>query len=130
MIVTRGLWRTLIAIASLLVLGAVVGVTVDRLMHRNRSDHTLLIEQVHADPLGTMQRELNLRPEQRARVGAILERRQSAIDSVWVETHVRLRAVIDSVVSEIAAVLDPDQAVRFRRLADELHSGPGGLPRH
>jgi hypothetical protein len=130
MTLTRGLGRTLIAIASLLVLGAVAGITTDRILHRRPAGHALLLEEVSADPIGTMDRFLDLRPDQRTRVAAILEKRQSAIDSVWVGTHVRLRATIDSVVNEIAAVLDPDQAQRFRQLADSLHGGPGGFPRH
>jgi hypothetical protein len=62
-------------------------------------------------------------PDQRARIAGIFEKRQGSIDAVWSDTHVRLRATIDSVVNEIAAQLDPDQAAKFRRLADELHRG-------
>jgi hypothetical protein len=130
MIVTRSLWRTLIAIASLLVLGAVAGVAVDRIIQTHSRSGAIQLEHVSRDPLGAIDSALDLRPEQRTRVAAILETRQADIDRVWVETHVRLRAAIDSVVDEISAELDPDQAERFRKLADELHSGPRGIPRH
>ncbi|HEX9895162.1 MAG TPA: hypothetical protein VGA78_14620 [Gemmatimonadales bacterium] len=120
--------RAVLAAVALLILGGAIGVTADRLHHRPHGTAALWAE-VQKDPVGVMQRELDLRPEQRARVAAIMEQRQGAIDAVWRDTHVRLRATIDSVVSEIAAVLDPDQAERFRRLADEIHSGPAGMHR-
>lgn len=122
-------WRAWVAALALLVIGAAVGVTVDRLHHRSGGPLSKLIADVHRDPMGVMERELGLRPEQRSRVAAILERRQGAIDAVWQDTHVRLRATVDSVVSEIAAELDSAQARRFRELADEIHNSPGFFPR-
>ena len=122
-------WRAWVAALALLVLGAAAGVAVDRLHHRSGGPLSKLIAEVHRDPMSVMERELGLRPEQRSRVAAILERRQGAIDAVWQDTHVRLRATVDSVVSEISAELDSGQARRFRALADEIHNAPGFLPR-
>ena len=122
-------WRSWVAASALLILGAAAGIAADRLHHRTGGRISRLVAEVHRDPMAVMERELNLRPEQRSRVAAILERRQGAIDAVWQDTHVRLRATVDSVVSEIAAELDSAQARRFRAIADEIHSSPGFLPR-
>ena len=117
----RARWRTVIASLSLLILGAAAGITIDRVLHRSPDGHTLLMEDVQEDPLGVMDRFLDLSPEQRERVAAVLASRQATLDTVWESTHIRLQATMDSVVDEIAAVLDPDQAERFRQLVDELH---------
>jgi hypothetical protein len=121
--------RTVVAAASLVVLGAAMGVTADRLLHRTPRVAGFQLADVQADPLGTIDRLIQLRPEQRERVAAILEKRQSNIDAVWQETHTKLIATIDSVISEIAAVLDPDQAERFRAAARKLHGLPEELHR-
>ena len=130
MIVQRGLWRTLIAIGSLLVLGAVAGVSADRMLHREPAGRAFQMSHLRSEPLDVMDSVIDMRPEQRERVAAILETRQPAIDSVWFDTHVRLRTIIETLVADIAAVLDPDQAERFHQLVEELHSTPSGLPRH
>jgi hypothetical protein len=117
-------WRTVVAVISLIAIGAASGVTFDRLHHRQSNRHMALMDEVRNDPIGALDRRLSLRPEQRERVAAIIQQRQGAIDAVWNDTHIRLQATIDSVVNEIAAVLDPDQAATFRAAARELHGDP------
>jgi hypothetical protein len=120
---SRSRWHTVLAIASLLVIGAAVGVTVDRLLHGRAAGHGVMFAaEIHADPIGVLDRELDLRPEQRERVAAIIEARQGGVDRVWLETHTKLQATLDTVVSEVAAVLDADQAARFRILVEEMHA--------
>ncbi len=65
-------WRQWISALGLLVIGAVVGVSTDRLLHRGGSFHARLLEAVQRDPVGLMERELHLTPDQRTRVAAIL----------------------------------------------------------
>src|SRR5688572_17375186 len=96
-------WKTVVAVASLLAIGAASGVTFDRLHHRQSNPHMTMLEEVRKDPVGVLDRRLGLKPEQRERVAAIIQQRQGAIDAVWRDTHVRLQATIDSVVNEIAA---------------------------
>ena len=120
----RSGWKAWIAALALLVIGAAVGITMDRLHHRSGSSGSSLHAQVRRDPMAVMERELDLRPEQRPRIAAILERRQNAVNDVWQDAHVRLRATVDSVVSELAAELDSSQARRLRTLAEELHGSP------
>jgi hypothetical protein len=121
-------WRHWVSALGILVLGAAAGITADRVLHRSGNSHGRLLEEVRRDPVAVMQRELGLTPEQRTRVAAILESRQGHFDSIWADTHHRLAASLDSLVSEIAAVLDSSQVGRFRALVDEVHSAPGSLP--
>jgi Spy/CpxP family protein refolding chaperone len=126
---TRLGWNGWVAALALLAIGAAAGIAVDRLHHRGNGPLGSLHAQVQRDPLGVLDRELDLRPEQRARVAAILERQQGAMDAVWHDAHSRLRTTIDSMVSEIAAELDSSQIQRFRSLVDEVHGSPGVPPR-
>ena len=119
---SRG-WKPWLAIVSLFALGAVSGITADRFHHRGNQQR-MRLQRVHDDPVGEIERRITLRPDQRAQISAILAKRQGAIDAVWSDTHVRLQATVDSVVAEIAAVLDAEQAEEFRALARELHGQP------
>ena len=122
-------WKPFVAVISLLAIGAAIGVTFDRLHYRNANGHMGVMEEVQKDPLAAIDRAVDLRPEQRERVAAVLARRQGAVDAVWRDTHIRLQATIDSVVNDIAAVLDPDQAEKFRAAARELHGNPRTMHR-
>jgi hypothetical protein len=128
---SRSAFRTAIAALSLFALGAVAGITTDRLMHRPVDrEHvviggdTIRVRDIHTDPVGALDRAVGLRPGQREKVTAILAKRQQSIDVAWKETQGRLRATVDSMVNEVAAVLDPDQQEKFRALANALHSEP------
>ncbi len=116
-------WRAAVAALALLVLGAAIGIHADRL-HFRSGEHAELMERMRRDPLGTMEQELVLRPEQRARVAEIFYRRQKDIDAVWEQSHHRLRATVDSFTAELAAVLDTGQARRLHEVANRLHSSP------
>jgi Spy/CpxP family protein refolding chaperone len=124
MIPSSSRWHTALAIVSLLLIGAVVGVTADRLLHRRPTHGGITREEMHGDPMRLLQRELDLRPEQRERVAAIIRARQGTLDSVMLATNRQLRVTIDSVVAEVAAELDPQQAARFHALVEELHPHP------
>lgn len=117
--------RAWISAAALVALGAVGGITVDRLHIRGRhGEMARLHERLREDPMAVIDRELDLTAEQRSRIGAILARRQESIDGVWHQVHPRIRSTIDSTMSEIAALLDSAQSARFRRLMDRIHRLP------
>jgi Spy/CpxP family protein refolding chaperone len=123
--------RILIAAASLITLGAAAGVSLDRAVQMHHNSAAVDFHQVHHDPIGVIERVIDLRPEQRERIAAILQRRQHDVDAAWHDAHARINATIDSVMTEITAELDPDQAARFRRLAEELHNtGRISHPQH
>src|SRR5687768_18004543 len=63
--------------------------------------------------------ELDLTPEQRARIDGIMARRRERTDSLWQTDGTRIRAAVDSTRAEIRAVLTPDQATEYDRLRAE-----------
>ena len=123
---SRG-WRGWVAALALMVIGAVLGIAVDRFHVRPHNHASALLEEIERDPMAVMEREIGLRPEQRAPIGAILERWQATLDSVWGESNRQVRGAVVGVVNDIAAQLDSTQARRFRALIDEIHSSPRSL---
>lgn len=63
--------------------------------------------------------ELDLAPEQRTRIDAIMARRRALTDSLWKSDGARIRAAVDSTRAEIRAVLTPAQATEYDRLRAE-----------
>jgi hypothetical protein len=117
--------RIVLAAVSLLVLGAVIGVSADRLLHgRGIVIHGSSIDAHEA--LDALDRAVSLRPEQRERIDSILTSRQVQIDSAWHQARSHVERTINAVIAEIETVLDPDQVAPFRALVDRIHGG-GGL---
>ena len=119
-------WRILVAAGSLLLLGAAAGVAADRAARMHGAPHVIDLTEVHTNPIGVIERVIELRPQQRARIEAILAARQGNLDDAWHQARAHMQALVDSVVAEIAAELDPDQAARFQDLVVQIH-GQGGL---
>lgn len=63
--------------------------------------------------------ELDLSPEQRARVDSIMARRRQRTDSLWQADGQRIRAAVDSARAEIRSVLTPEQAAEYERLREQ-----------
>lgn len=120
-------WRAWLAALALLVIGAVLGVTFDRFHVRNRDHATTLLAEIERDPMAVIEREVNLRPEQRGRIATILERYQANLDSVWGESNRQVRATVEGVIADITAQLDSTQARRFKALINEIHSSPKAI---
>jgi hypothetical protein len=70
-------------------------------------------------PLPPSLNALGLRPDQRARVEAIIARHGPEIDAALGDARPRIRAIQERVATEIEAELDPDQRERFRRERQE-----------
>lgn len=60
--------------------------------------------------------ELDLSPEQRSRIDAIMARRRARTDSLWQTDGARIRAAVDSTRAEIRAVMTPAQAAEYDQL--------------
>ena len=120
-------WQAWAATLALLVLGAVLGITFDRFHVRDRDRPTTLLAEIERDPMAVLEREIGLRAEQRAPIGAILARWQGTVDSVWGESNRQVRAAVIGVVGDIAAQLDSTQARRFHELINEIHSSPRSM---
>jgi hypothetical protein len=124
---TRHAWKAAAAALALLVIGAVLGVTFDRYHVRGRNHGTTLLAEIERNPMAVMEREIGLRPEQRAPIAAIFERWQATLDSVWGESNRQVRGAVVGVVNDIAAQLDSTQARRFHALINEIHSSPRSM---
>ena len=120
-------WRAWLAAIALLMIGAILGITIDRFHVRNRDHASTLLAEIDRDPMKVLEREIGLRPEQRAPIAAILERWQATLDSTWSESNRRVRGAIGGVVNDIAAQLDSAQARRFHALINEIHSSPSSM---
>lgn len=62
---------------------------------------------------------VDMAPEQRAAIDAILKERSKRMRSVWREAEPRLDAITDSARSEIMQVLTPEQRAEYERKLDE-----------
>lgn len=81
-------------------------------MHRRMADH--------------MTRELNLTPEQRQQVEAMLPRQTAAFDSLRQEMAPRLQALLDSSSREMESILTPEQRAKWTQ--NRRRYGPGRGP--
>jgi hypothetical protein len=63
--------------------------------------------------------ELDLPPEQRSRIDAIMARRRARTDSLWQTDGARIRAAVDSTRAEIRAVMTPAQAAEYDQLREK-----------
>lgn len=75
-------------------------------------------------PLPPSLERLGLRPDQRARVDAIVARHGPEIEAALGDALPRLRAVQERVALEIEEELDPAQRERFRQERASQPSGP------
>ena len=76
------------------------------------------------DPINVMRvldKSLALDSAQHAAIAGILSRRQAAIDSAWTALQSPMKAAVDSSQMEIARVLRPEQAVKFREFMRSAH---------
>jgi hypothetical protein len=127
--------RGVIVIAITLAAGVAIGVAVER--HHGPDHgmgglmaHDVSHELPHAMVHGGGERAvehltiaLSLDSSQQRSVSGILARHQGSVDSSWRTMQPRIHATLDSAAREILAVLNPEQAERFRRMVNEMHPG-------
>jgi Spy/CpxP family protein refolding chaperone len=70
---------------------------------------------------------LELTPEQRVQVDAILERRRAEMEEFWEEHRPTVRAIADSARAELRLVLTPEQRAIEERFMAERRQHYGGL---
>lgn len=76
---------------------------------------------VHGPGRTTIERfadELGLTEDQRGEIETILERHRASMREIWHEVRPRYRALVDSVRTEIEAVLTPEQVREYRALLE------------
>jgi hypothetical protein len=108
----------------LLVLTLIVGVVIGASYERRHSGAHEVNAMHHMT--ARLKDELALDSAQEQAVEAILARRQRSIDSTWHAMQPHVHAAMDSTLREIANVLHPDQAAKFRKMVERRH--PGALP--
>lgn len=70
---------------------------------------------------------LELTPEQKAQVDAIMERRSIEVEAFWNEHGPKLRAVMDSARAEVREILTPEQrAIEERHHAERRRRSSDG----
>lgn len=123
--------RALLAALSILLLGAVGGVVLDRtVLIPARADAAARgvshAPRDHDAVLAELRTELGLSAEQAARVQEIFARHHGEIEEAWAEIHANLRRATQEATSEIEAVLDSAQIERLHAWLAERHGAASG----
>lgn len=111
--------KAVVAALSLLVLGGVLGVAVDRHVLSSdrhsapsgRHDHAAAF---HEMAMSSLAERLDLEPAQRSRIDSILASRHHTLRRTWQALHLELGAAVDTVHRDIEAVLTTEQRAAFR----------------
>lgn len=115
--------RTRIAGFGLLVVtflvGALSGAAVDRLLSADEPDAGTRTERREGERRSYVIDRIEMAPEQRAAIDAILARRSERMRAVWQEAEPRLDAITDSARAEIMGVLTPEQREQYERKLEE-----------
>lgn len=108
----RPVRSAILGAASLFVLGAATGVTVDRHLHAHRGP--VLHEEQHARALAHLQDRLGLDAAQAHAIDSVVRYQQGAVDRIWEILRPRIDSAIDSVHVHIESILRPEQREAFR----------------
>jgi hypothetical protein len=122
----RGRPRAALAIASLIVFGAVLGIAADRLYLAHRPPQSSM-QHLHEETLDRFRVILDLDDAQVAAIDSIFRHRQGEFESTWRVLNHHLYSTVDSVHEEVNALLRPEQREAFRRWLREEGRGSGGL---
>src|SRR5262249_50868517 len=106
-----------VLLALVFVAGVATGVFYERPHDRA---HQAVATDVHG-LLHGLTRDLDLTAAQQDTIDQILARHQRDVDSSWRVMQPRVHAALDAAVEEIAGVLTPAQAAKFRTLMDGRH---------
>jgi Spy/CpxP family protein refolding chaperone len=90
------------------------------LMHRGF--HGYDMEHRQHELLERFSRKLSLTPEQRTKVGAILEEKGRKMKSLWQDTRPKFDEVRKSTSAEIRALLTPEQQTKFDALQQKMEA--------
>lgn len=123
--------HALLGAISILAIGVVAGVLIDRaLLHPSElSAHTepaATIDATHDSFFHEMRADLGLNDQQARQVQEIFTRHQAAVNDAWSEVHTRLDAAIDSVTTEIEAILDQEQRADLHQWLVDKHGVSSG----
>ena len=80
--------------------------------------------------LQRLDRDLDLTPEQHARIDTVLTQRETDIRALMTETRPRFEAIASRTRAEIQTVLTPEQQEKFAKLTRRLDAHRRGPPGH
>lgn len=110
--------RAVLGALSLLVLGAVLGVAIDRhLLPTHRPGPAAAL---HEMTMASLEERLDLSADQRRQIDSIIAGRHATLRHAWQMIHAQLGAAVDSVHQEIEAILTPEQRLEFREWARDV----------
>ena len=124
---TKHAAHAMLGAVSILAIGIVLGVLVDRVILNPSAlaadvpSAESELDATHEGFLRGLQEDLGLTEVQASRVHEIMSRHQAAVNDAWSTVHARLAAAIDSVTAEIEAVLDPGQRAGLHEWLVERH---------
>jgi Spy/CpxP family protein refolding chaperone len=118
--------QALLLLTVVLVIGVLAGIAMDRAFLDDRFPRPPRRHGPPGQHLPPEFSEMNLTAAQSRQIQAILDRNRPRTDAVLEQFVPRLRAVTDSVRTEIRAVLTPEQQKAFDRQPPFLIGGQGG----
>lgn len=118
-----GKGKALLAAVSLLLIGGVLGIALDRhflAAHGGGSSHSSVSGMFHDMAMETLERELALSADQRRQIDSLINAHHAQLTRAWERVHSDLIATVDTVHREIEAVLTPEQRARFQAWLREV----------
>lgn len=112
--------KALLAAISLLLLGAVAGVVIDRHLVRESTPTHGSAAAFHDAALASLEDRLDLDATQRRAVDSIIGLHHETLRRTWTTIHARLGATVDSVHRDLETVLDPEQRAELRAWLGEM----------
>lgn len=133
-------WKAGVLLVLVFVAGAAVGIAGDRLdlipkpiqatestdPDRDAGDRPPRDRTDEPEAQTTIERfadDLGLTAAQRSEIEALLDRYRASTRELWHQVRPKYRALMDSVRTEIEAVLTPDQVEQYRALLRERYGG-------
>jgi Spy/CpxP family protein refolding chaperone len=110
--------RAVLGALSLIVLGAVLGIALDR--HLHSSDGRGPTAALHDMTMSSLDERLDLTAEQRRQIDSIVGARHNSLRNAWQMLHSQLGAAVDTVHAEVEDVLTPEQRIAFREWLREV----------
>lgn len=109
---TQARARALVGAVSLLILGAVLGIAVDR--HLATGESQSLVASFHHAAMSSLEDRLELDPKQRKAIDSIVAAHHEEMEQNWHQLHAQLGAAVDVIHQDIESVLTEEQRVVFR----------------
>jgi Spy/CpxP family protein refolding chaperone len=111
--------RGVLGAVSLVVLGMVLGVAIDRHLLLNEP-HASAAAALHELTMSSAEERLDLTSDQRRQIDSIIAARHNSLRHAWQAVHSHLGAAVDSLHREIEVILTPAQRSEFREWLREV----------